>query len=60
MASVYTLIAHELGHYLNLEHVSDQYNVMNPVVYGNSFNLTDDQCAEARATAISFWSNALR
>jgi hypothetical protein len=54
------LIAHELGHYLNLEHAQDPYNAMNPVVYANSINLTDSQCNEARATAISFWGAMLR
>lgn len=54
------LIAHELGHYLNLQHVNDAYNVMNPVIYSNSFNLLDNQCTEARATAISFWNRMLR
>ena len=54
------IIAHELGHYLNLQHVSDQFDVMNPTIYANSLNLTSDQCAMARATAISFWGAALR
>jgi hypothetical protein len=54
------LIAHELGHSLNLSHESDSFNVMNPVVYSNSLNLTDTQCSEARATAISFWGSVLR
>jgi hypothetical protein len=54
------LIAHELGHYLNLEHAADHFNVMNPVVYSNSLNIIDSQCSEARATAISFWGAALR
>lgn len=54
------LIAHELGHYLNLDHQQDQFNVMDPVVYHNSLNLTDSQCAMARATALSFWGAMLR
>lgn len=58
--SVSNLIAHELGHYLNLDHANDVYNAMNPVIYGNSINLNDTQCAEARATAISFWGAMLR
>lgn len=60
VATISNLIAHELGHYLNLVHVADEYDVMNPVVYANSLNLTDDQCSEARATAISFWGAMLR
>lgn len=60
IGSTSNLIAHELGHYLNLEHANDVYNAMNPIIYGNSINLTDAQCAEARATAISFWSSMLR
>jgi hypothetical protein len=54
------LIAHELGHYLNLDHVDDVYNVMNPTIYSNSINLSDAQCREARATAISYWARMLR
>ena len=53
-------MAHELGHALNLGHVEDKYDVMSPIVYGNSLNLTDAQCRESRATAISFWRAALR
>jgi len=60
VAMVPNLIAHELGHSLNLVHVADQYDVMNPVVYSNSLNITESQCAMARATAISFWGPMLR
>ena len=60
VSNVSNLIAHELGHYLNLVHVADEYDVMNPTVYENSLNLTTDQCSMARATAISFWGAALR
>jgi hypothetical protein len=58
--AISNLIAHELGHYLNLEHAEDVYNAMNPIIYTNSLNLTEAQCAEARATAISFWGATLR
>jgi hypothetical protein len=54
------VVAHELGHTLNLEHRDDPFDVMDPVVYQSSINLTDDQCREARATAVSFWGRALR
>lgn len=60
VATIPNLIAHELGHQLNLVHVADQYDVMNPIIYSNSLNMTDDQCSMARATAISFWGPALR
>lgn len=60
VSTIYNLIAHELGHYMNLVHVADEYNVMNPTIYANSLNLTADQCSEARATAISFWGAMLR
>ena len=60
VSSVSGLLAHELGHYLDLQHTSDVYNVMNPTVFANSINIIDSQCSTARATAISFWGAALR
>lgn len=54
------IIAHELGHYLNLPHVSDTSDVMNPIIYSNSTRLNSTQCDSARAAATYWWSNMLR
>jgi hypothetical protein len=49
------IIGHELGHYLSLDHVSDTSNLMNPVIYDSSIQLSQDQCNSARAAAGSYW-----
>lgn len=54
------LIAHEVGHYLNLLHVSDSFALMNPVIYTKSMNVYDSQCSTARSAAQYFWSNMVR
>lgn len=54
------LIAHELGHYLNLGHVSDSSNMMNPVIYQSSVNLSSSQCGAARSAAKYYWSAMYR
>ena len=54
------IVAHELGHYLNLDHVSDQTNLMNPVIYGYSKGLSENQCEEMRQTATTIHAQALR
>jgi hypothetical protein len=54
------LIAHELGHALNLDHVGDEANLMNPVIYPSSKTLDSGQCAIVRETAISSRAEALR
>lgn len=54
------IYAHELGHYLNLEHVSDASDVMNPVIYTTSAKLTASQCSTARSTALGYWSAMTR
>jgi hypothetical protein len=48
------IIAHELGHYLNLEHVNDASDLMNPIIYGNSTVLTRNQCDTAYTSASRF------
>lgn len=50
------IIAHEIGHYLNLDHVSDTSDLMNPVIYDTSAKLTQDQCATARDAITHYWS----
>lgn len=50
------IYAHEFGHYLGLDHVSDTSNLMNPVIYTTSKTLSASQCAAARSTASSYWS----
>jgi hypothetical protein len=54
------IIAHELGHYLNLGHVSDSANVMNPIIYSNSTRVDPSQCEAARAAATYWWTNMIR
>ncbi len=54
------IIAHELGHYLNLSHVSDTSDVMNPVIYQGSTQLTTNQCEMARSAASYYWKTMLR
>lgn len=55
-----TLIAHELGHYLGLSHVTDEADVMHAIIYSSSRNLTLDQCQLARSTIAAYWQPALR
>jgi hypothetical protein len=45
------IVAHELGHYLGLNHVSDDHNMMNPVIESYSTQITPEQCAEMLKTA---------
>jgi hypothetical protein len=50
------IYAHEFGHYLGLDHVSDQSDLMDAIIYTSSTTLTSDQCATARQTATQFWA----
>jgi hypothetical protein len=54
------MIAHELGHYLNLDHVKDSADLMNPVIYRTSTRLSQAQCESARKTAMTSRALALR
>jgi hypothetical protein len=54
------IIAHELGHYLSLPHVSDATDLMNPVIYTTSALLTANQCDQARDTVARYWSKMMR
>ena len=52
--------AHELGHYLGLDHMNDMTNLMNAVIYPAPAMLTAAQCQTARAVAQSDWRLMLR
>jgi hypothetical protein len=52
------IIAHELGHYLNLGHYSSTTNLMNALIYSTSTQLTSSQCSAARS-AVSYWWKAM-
>jgi hypothetical protein len=54
------IYAHEFGHYLGLDHYGNTANLMNPVIYGTSTQLTSSQCETARSTASSYWAAMLR
>ncbi len=54
------IIAHELGHYMNLFHVDDTTDLMNPIIYNDSTQLTQDQCDTARSAINQFWTAMLR
>ncbi len=60
VATYTNIIAHELGHYLNLSHVSDASNVMNPVIYPSSSYFYSSQCYSAMATAKTSLAQMLR
>ena len=54
------IIAHELGHYLNLDHVSDTEQLMNPVIYDRSRQLTQSECQVAENAVQNYWGAMLR
>lgn len=54
------IIAHEIGHYLNLLHVNDNNALMNPTIYTYSTQISPQQCATARAAAQGYWSKMVR
>ena len=54
------LVAHELGHYLDLYHVENSKNLMNAMIYGDSKQLSQKQCLTMRSTAMKVWASALR
>ena len=54
------LMAHELGHYLNLSHLKDSVDLMNPIIYSNSVFISESQCKSARSTALSYWSKIVK
>lgn len=60
VADFSAIAAHELGHYLGLDHVSDTGNLMNPIIYKNSTRLDPSQCEEMRDVAQSHRAAAIR
>ncbi|OFZ23297.1 MAG: hypothetical protein A2X94_05185 [Bdellovibrionales bacterium GWB1_55_8] len=50
------IVAHEIGHYLNLDHVSTATNLLSPIVYKTSTVLTARQCEIVRQSAVDSWS----
>jgi hypothetical protein len=54
------VIAHELGHYLNLGHDDDPRDLMHPLIYRNSDGLTRAQCSSARNAANKYWKEMTR
>ncbi len=54
------LVAHEVGHYLGLDHTSNTSNMMNPQIYDSSTEISVSQCEEARRVAQTDRAAALR
>lgn len=54
------IVAHELGHYLNLSHLTEASDLMSPIIYSNSTALNATQCRIARTAARSSWARMLR
>jgi hypothetical protein len=54
VASFGNIYAHEIGHQLNLVHVADTLDVMDPTIYTNSTELNTSQCAAAQAQASAY------
>ena len=54
------LVAHELAHALDLDHVTDRQNLLHPVLHPDSSALTQEQCTHLRSAALRFHSLALR
>lgn len=54
------IIAHELGHYLGLDHIDDESSLMNPVIYSYSKELSDEECSIARQAIDSYWRPMIR
>jgi hypothetical protein len=59
-ASFAGIVAHELGHYLSLDHINESVNVMNPVIYESSSRFETWQCEEMRKSAYDHWRSMMR
>jgi len=53
------ILAHELGHYMNLSHADDTSNLMSPIIYDSSLEITQRQCRAARSALKAFWRKML-
>lgn len=60
VATSAVVVAHELGHYLSLDHVDDPANLLNPISYETSTELTQQQCQAMRNAAQTVRSGAIR
>lgn len=60
VAMTSALVAHELGHYLNLDHAGSSSNLMSPVIYSSSKALSTSQCQQMRQAALTVREAALR
>jgi hypothetical protein len=54
VASFGNIYAHEIGHQLNLVHVADTTDVMDPTIYQDSTELSQSQCASAQAQVAQY------
>lgn len=54
------LVAHELGHYLNLDHLSASSSLMSPIIYSSSTQLSSSECATAEETVLNYWNRMIR
>jgi hypothetical protein len=54
------IVAHELGHYLGLDHVSTSSNIMSTLIYPSSTSLSAAQCQTAQRTIAQYWSAMLK
>lgn len=54
------IIAHEIGHYLNLDHAGSQEYLMYYMIYSTSTLISASDCAAANAAIDYFWPKMLR
>jgi hypothetical protein len=54
------VVAHELGHYLGLDHMKRASNAMNPIIYGDSTKFEVWQCESMKKTAELARAGAIR
>jgi hypothetical protein len=60
VATYSNIVAHEIGHYLNLDHVSSTSDLMSPIIYDYSTTLTSSQCSTMRSAVNYFWPKMKR
>jgi hypothetical protein len=53
-------VAHELGHYMGLDHSGTNGNVLYPVVYSSNTSVTSGQCSSSRSINESYWEAMFR